>query len=109
MKEIIEAMETFNSNLQNSRRLVKKLERDRCDSIPPKFGLDYLSSLLAVLNDLACPLTPSSQYGRCQSLNALGTLETPPSLHGSAHWFLPHSLSLSSHVSVNVKCNQANL
>jgi hypothetical protein len=29
MKEIIEAMETFNSNLQNSRRLVKKLERDR--------------------------------------------------------------------------------
>jgi hypothetical protein len=30
MKEIIEAMETFNSNLQNSRRLVKKLERDRC-------------------------------------------------------------------------------
>jgi len=29
MKEIIEAMETFNSNLQNGRRLVKKLERDR--------------------------------------------------------------------------------
>lgn len=54
MKEIIEAMETFNSNLQNSRRLVKKLERDRCDSIPPRFGFDYLSSLLAVVNERPC-------------------------------------------------------